>query len=64
MGRLARGLHSSVLDELGLKDALQRFVRDYVTAHHVRVNLQFGHTPFPDSISLFKSVSTASSKKH
>ena len=47
VSRLARGLHSSVLDELGLRDALQRFIRDYAAAHRVRVNLDFGQTPFP-----------------
>lgn len=46
VGRLARGLHSSVLDDLGLKDAVQRFTDDYSAAHHVRVVLDFGETPF------------------
>ena len=46
VGRLARGLHSSVLDELGLRDALQRFIDDYSSVHRVRVELDFGQTPF------------------
>ena len=46
VGRLARGLHSSVLDELGLKEAVQRFTDDYSAGHRVRVNLDFGQTPF------------------
>jgi PAS domain S-box-containing protein len=46
VGRLARGLHSSVLDELGLKDAVQRFMDDYSAVHRVRVDLEFGETPF------------------
>jgi PAS domain S-box-containing protein len=46
VGRLARGLHSSVLDELGLKDAIQRFTDDYSAVHRVRVDLDFGQTPF------------------
>jgi PAS domain S-box-containing protein len=46
VGRLARGLHSSVLDELGLKDAVQRFTDDYAAVHRVQVDLDFGQTPF------------------
>ncbi len=46
VGRLARGLHSSVLDELGLKDAVHRFTHDYSAVHRVRVDLDFGETPF------------------
>jgi PAS domain S-box-containing protein len=46
VGRLARGLHSSVLDDLGLKDAVQRFTDDYSVAHGVRVELNFDETPF------------------
>jgi PAS domain S-box-containing protein len=46
VGRLARGLHSSVLDELGLKDAVQRFTDEYSTVHRIRVDLDFGQTPF------------------
>lgn len=46
VGRLARGLHSSVLDDLGLKDAVQRFTDEYYAMHSVRVDLDFGGTPF------------------
>lgn len=46
VGRLARGLHSSVLDELGLKDAVQRFTDDYAAVHRVQLDLDFGQTPF------------------
>jgi PAS domain S-box-containing protein len=46
VGRLARGLHSSILDELGLRDALQRFTADYSAVHGIRVDLDFGQTPF------------------
>ncbi len=46
VGRLARGLHSSVLDELGLQDAVQRFADDYSAVHRLRVKLDFGQTPF------------------
>jgi signal transduction histidine kinase len=46
VGRLARGLHSSVLDELGLEEAVQKFTDDYSAVHRVRVDLDFGQTPF------------------
>lgn len=46
VGRLARGLHSSVLDELGLKDAVQRFADEYAAVHRIRVDLDFGQAPF------------------
>ncbi len=46
VGRLARGLHSSVLDELGLKDAVQRFADEYATVHRIRVDLDFGPRAF------------------
>jgi signal transduction histidine kinase len=46
VGRLARGLHSSVLDELGLKDAVQRFTDEYSAVHRIPVKLDFGQTSF------------------
>ncbi len=46
VGRLARGLHSSVLDELGLQDAVQRFADEYSAVHSIGVDLDFGETPF------------------
>jgi signal transduction histidine kinase len=39
VGRLARGLHSSVLDDHGLAVALQRYVADYSTIHKIAVDL-------------------------
>jgi signal transduction histidine kinase len=64
VGRLARGLHSSVLDELGLKDALQRFTDEYASVHHIRVKLNFGETPFsrldtPMQIGLYRIIQEA-----
>jgi len=64
VGRLARGLHSSVLDELGLKDALQRFTDEYASVHHIRVRLNFGETPFsrldtPMQIGLYRIIQEA-----
>ncbi|MGB2605006.1 MAG: response regulator [Candidatus Sulfotelmatobacter sp.] len=64
VGRLARGLHSSVLDELGLKDAVLRFTDDYSSTHGVRVDLDFGQTPFfrldnPTQIGLYRIMQEA-----
>jgi PAS domain S-box-containing protein len=37
--RLARGLHSSVLDDHGVAVALQRYVAEYSTTHNIAVDL-------------------------
>jgi len=37
---LARGLYPTVLDDLGLLEAVRRLVEDYETAHGIRANLQ------------------------
>jgi len=39
VGRLARGLHSSVLEDHGLAVALQRYVTEYSTTHNIAVDL-------------------------
>lgn len=39
LSRLARGLHSSILDDLGLEAALHRFVDDFSATHHIKVDL-------------------------
>lgn len=39
LGRLARGLHSSVLDDHGLGVALERYAADYSTTRNIAVNL-------------------------
>ena len=64
VGRLARGLHSSVLDDLGLKDAIEKFIGEYVSVHHLAVSLDFGQTPLSDldnqiQIGLFRIVQEA-----
>lgn len=64
VGRLARGLHSNVLDELGLRDAVQRFTDDYSSVHGVRVDLDFGPTPFsrldnPAQMGLYRIIQEA-----
>jgi len=64
VGRLARGLHSSVLDELGLKEAVQKFTDDYSSMHRLRVDLDFDQTPFsrldkPAQIGLYRIIQEA-----
>jgi PAS domain S-box-containing protein len=64
VARLARGLHSSVLDELGLKDAVHRFTGEYAATHGVQVDLDFGQTPFsrldtPAQIGLYRIIQEA-----
>jgi PAS domain S-box-containing protein len=44
VGRLARGLHSSVLDDHGLPVALQRYVAEYSTTHNIAVDLGLHET--------------------
>jgi PAS domain S-box-containing protein len=44
VGRLARGLHSRVLDDHGLAVALQRYVADYSTTHKIAVDLTLDET--------------------
>ena len=45
LGRLARGLHSGILDDLGLEQALRRLVDDFSAAHKIRVDFDFGEAP-------------------
>ena len=40
VGRLARGLHPSVLDDMGLAAAVRRYVRDYTKAFGVAVDVR------------------------
>jgi PAS domain S-box-containing protein len=40
IGRLARGLHSSVLDDLGVEAALRRSADEFAQTHGVRVELE------------------------
>jgi PAS domain S-box-containing protein len=40
IGRLARGLHSSVLDDLGIEAALRRFADEFAKAHAIQVDLE------------------------
>src|SRR5579863_2744448 len=42
VGRLARGLHPSVLDDHGLGVALSRYVTEYTKTHNIAVDLALG----------------------
>jgi signal transduction histidine kinase len=54
--RLARGLHPSILDDLGLVVALTRYTTDYAQSHGITVNV---HTERLDSSRLPFAVETA-----
>jgi signal transduction histidine kinase len=54
--RLARGLHPSILDDLGLAVALTRYATDYAQSHGITVNVR---TDGLDSSRLTSSVETA-----
>jgi PAS domain S-box-containing protein len=56
VGRLARGLHSSVLDDHGLGVALQRYVADYSTTHNIATDLTLNE---PDMVDLAPAVQFA-----
>ena len=43
VGRLARGLHPSVLDDLGFKPALEKLTRDFSRAHQIKVDIHVGY---------------------
>jgi signal transduction histidine kinase len=54
VGRLARGLHPSVLDDMGLAAAVTRHVRDYTEAIGVSVDLrmeEIGSEPLPPLVA-------------
>jgi len=64
VGRLARGLHSSVLAELGMQEAVQRFASEYATMHDVKVEVEFRDIPFSQlskeaEIGLYRIVQEA-----
>lgn len=64
VGRLARGLHASVLDELGLAAALARYAGDYSRVHGIAVELDTGileSLPVPSTVQtgLFRIIQEA-----
>jgi PAS domain S-box-containing protein len=56
VGRLARGLHSSVLEDHGLAVALRRYVVEYSTTHNIAVDLALDET---DARNLLPAVQLA-----
>jgi len=56
VGRLARGLHSTVLDDHGLGVALRRYADEYTTTHNIAVDLALNEL---DSNNLTSSVQIA-----
>lgn len=64
LGRLARGLHSSVLDDLGFEAAIRRFVYDFSKTNGIQVDLQMGDSQLADfnsdeQINLYRIVQEA-----
>ncbi len=53
VGRLARGLHPSVLDDHGLRVALSRYVAEYMKSYNIAVNLKCNEL---DSLSLSSAL--------
>ncbi|HUB02789.1 MAG TPA: response regulator [Terriglobales bacterium] len=64
IGRLARGLHSSVLDDLGIEAALRRFADEFTKTHNIQVDLEVMTADFSgfngdDQINLYRIVQEA-----
>ncbi len=64
VGRLARGLHPTVLDDHGLGVALSRYVSEYMKTHNIAVNLKLNeldssNLPSAVQIGLYRIVQEA-----
>lgn len=64
LSRLSRGLHSSVLDNLGLQAAISRYADDFSRMHSIKVNFEFSDSEFSDftrdeQIHLYRIVQEA-----
>ena len=64
VGRLARGLHPTVLDDHGLGVALSRYVIEYTKTHNIAVELKlneldFSTLPSPIQIGLYRILQEA-----
>ena len=64
ISRLARGLHSSVLDDLGIEAALHRFVDEFTKTHGIRVELEMNSADLSEfngdeQINLYRIVQEA-----
>lgn len=62
--RIARGLRPSVLDDLGLEEALRQFVRDYTGAYGIAADVHFGgersrRLPNAVEIALYRIIQEA-----
>jgi PAS domain S-box-containing protein len=42
VSRMARGLHSGILEDLGLEESLRKVVDDFTSVHKIQVKLDFG----------------------
>ena len=64
VGRLARGLHPSALDDLGLAAALERYAAEFEESHRIKVavhlrNLGLKRLPRPVETALYRIVQEA-----
>jgi PAS domain S-box-containing protein len=64
VGRLIRGLHSSVLDDHGLAVALRRYVADYSKTHNIAVDLTLNELdtvdlPLEVQLAVFRIIQEA-----
>ena len=64
LSRLARGLHSSVLDDLGFETAIRRFADEFSKTHGIRIDLNMDAAQFSDftsdeQINLYRIVQEA-----
>ena len=64
LGRLSRGLHSSVLDDLGFETAVRRYCDDFSRTQKIGVDIKFGDEDFSgysrdEQINLYRIVQEA-----
>ena len=64
IGRLARGLHSTVLDDLGLETAIRRYIDEFARAHKICVDVTFPDTQLSEftnheQLNLYRIVQEA-----
>jgi PAS domain S-box-containing protein len=64
VGRLARGLHPSVLDDLGLVAALERYTLEFAESHGIKValetrNMDSKRLPLPVETALYRIAQEA-----
>ncbi len=64
LGKIARGLHPTALDDFGLAVALERHLQDYESTHGLRVSLKTGrvkadHLPAHIQVGLYRIIQEA-----